>query len=286
MTIRVICLLLFVYACKRATPNGSSNQSDVKLGFADARLSEASGLVASINNPGFFWTINDSGNPAEVFLIDQHATIRLVCTLAAIKNRDWEDISIDRGTDGRNYLYVADIGDNSSQYECKMIYRFEEPALLKAKERTITQFDTYVFRMPDGKRDAETILIDPDTHELFLISKREDSVGLYRIPVPLSKDTMTLTKVMSMPFHQIVAGSVSSDGRKVLLKDYNNVYLWNRGADETLVQVLARIPIEIPYQREPQGEAIAWSLDGSDFYTLGESPFGRNASLIRHKGKM
>ena len=120
------------------------------------------GLAASATNPGFLWTLNDNGNPPEVFLIDQHARIRLVCKLPNVRNRDWEDIAIGAGPkEGKNYVYVADIGDNQAQYDFKVIYRFEEPVLSQEKEVVITEYDTLALRMPDGKRDAETILIDP-----------------------------------------------------------------------------------------------------------------------------
>ncbi len=39
----------------------------INKGIIDVRLMEASGLVESIANPGYLWSLNDSGNPAEVF---------------------------------------------------------------------------------------------------------------------------------------------------------------------------------------------------------------------------
>ena len=255
------------------------------LGHVERRLVEASGLVASIGNPGLLWTVNDDGKP-EVFLIDQQASTRLVCTLAHIRNRDWEDIAIGAGPDStKNYVYVADIGDNEAQYEYKFIYRFEEPQLAAEKAITITQFDTLILRMPDGKRDSETILIDHFTSDLFLITKREESVGLYTTPYPFAHDTLTLRKVMTLPFSKIVAGSISSDGQEVLLKNYNNVYYWKGTNGESFAQLLEKKPIELPYEREPQGEGIAWSRDGSEFYTLSEGTKKRPADLFVYKRK-
>lgn len=256
------------------------------LGQVDQRLAEASGLVASIANSGLLWTINDSGNPPEVFLIDQHAKINLVCTLSGVHNRDWEDIAIGAGpVRGKNYIYVADIGDNFAQYDFKFIYRFEEPKLAAEKEKTVTQFDTLVLRMPDGRRDAETILIDPVTNDLYLISKREDSVALYTTPYPFSHEILTLRKVMTLPYKEIVAGSITKDGKEVLLKDYDRVYCWERSSRESLPQVLAKKPVQLPYHREPQGEAIAWSRDGKRFYTLSEGTIMRPASLLVYTRK-
>ena len=254
------------------------------LGKVSKRLEEASGLAAGINNPGYFWTINDSGNPAEVFLIDDHANIKLVCKLLKATNRDWEEIRI--GSDsGKNYLYVADIGDNRAEYDLKFIYRFEEPVLTKAKEIIIENIDTLIITMPDGKRDTESVMIDPLTHDLYILSKREDSVGLYLSRYPFSKDTLVLDKILTMPFHNIVSGDISGDGREVLLKTYDEIYYWKKSGKENISELLTKAPIELPYSREKQGEAITWALDGSGFYTLGESPKDDRARLMFYKRK-
>jgi len=287
LEIKVLGALLFgaiLIGCDQKKNNTLA--SGTPLGAVDERLEEASGLVASHVNPGMLWTLNDSGNPAEVFLIDQHAKIRMVCTLLHCRNRDWEDIAIGAGpVAGKKYIYVADIGDNWAQYELKFIYRFEEPTLGPQTDVMITRFDTLSLRMPDGKRDAETILIDPFTNDLFLISKRENSVGLYTTPYPFSRQVIQLRKVMTLPFTKIVAGSISSDGTEILLKDYEKVYYWKRAVNESLADVFATKPIELPYEREPRGEAIAWSINGNAFYTLSEGMMGRSANLFIYKMK-
>lgn len=280
----LVILCLLTWKCK-SKKNESASISE-SLGRVDQRLDEASGLVSSIANPGMLWSINDSGNAPEVFLIDQHARTKMVCTLLGARNRDWEDIAIGGGPDSKkNYIYVADIGDNWGRYEFKIIYRFEEPKLETQSEVTITDFDTLLFKMPDGPRDAEAILIDPFDNDLFLISKSEDSVGLYTAHYPFRKDTTQLRKVLTMPFREIVAGSISQDGLEILLKDYKKVYYWKRSEEENLVETLARKPVELPYEREHQGEAIAWSDKRNEFYTLSESSMGMPAELLVYKIK-
>lgn len=275
---------LLVCGCDQGKKKNSDTISS--LGRVDQRLEEASGLVSSIANPGMLWAINDSGNPPEIFLIDQHAKTKLICTLFHGRNRDWEDIAIGAGPDPKKkYVYVADIGDNWGQYEFKFIYRFEEPTLGVQKEITITQYDTLVLKMPDGRRDTETILIDPFDNDLFLISKREDSVALYTAPFPFHKDTIVLRKVMILPFTKIVAGSISPDGTQILLKDYNKVYYWKRTIEENLPESFLKKPMELPYEREPQGEAIAWSSNENEFYTLSEGAMGNSANLFVYKLK-
>lgn len=282
----VLPLLVFGSLLLLSCNDKNKSAPGTPLGTVDDRLAEASGLVSSVVNPGFLWTINDSGNPAEVFLIDQQAKIRMVCTLLNCRNRDWEDIAIGGGPDAqKKYIYVADIGDNWAQYDLKFIYRFEEPTLGEQKNMTITKFDTLILKMPDGKSDAETILIDPFTNNLFLFSKSDDLVSIYEAPYPFSKDTLLLRKLKTIPFKKIVAGSISQDGTEILLKDYEKVYYWKRSASESLSDVFTRKPMELPYEREPQGEAIAWSLSGGEFYTLSERRMGNSANLFVYQLK-
>src|SRR5687767_4827760 len=61
------------------------------------RLEELSGLAASVANSGLLWTHNDSGNSAEVFLINDKLEIKLTCKLKGANNRDWEDIAVGPG---------------------------------------------------------------------------------------------------------------------------------------------------------------------------------------------
>ncbi len=196
-----------------------------------------------------------------------------------------EDIGIDIGNDGKPYLYIADIGDNSLQYDTKFIYRFEEPQLSPEQEAEIiiTELDTFILRMPDGIRDAETILIDPTNHDLFILSKLKDSVGLYRVPQLIPNDTLMVQKIVQLPLGLIVAGSFTRDGKHLLLKSYSRIFYWERVAGESLPQILTKSFEELPYQHEEQGEAIAWSNDGTEFFTLSESTLLEQASLIRYK---
>jgi hypothetical protein len=288
MNIR-IALVLLCFSCS-AHNNSSTPESILssafsgpqELGLIDEKLPEASGLASSVANPGSMWVINDSGNPAEVYLIDTTAHVTLTCKLN-VKNRDWEEVAIGPGPiNGKTYVYVCDIGDNNAIYDTKYIYRFEEP-IADQPTKSITLTDTLKIQMPDGRRDSEAILIDPLTKDLYLISKREDSVGVYKVPRPFTRQVMTAQKVAKIPFFQVVAAAFSPDGSEILLKDYDHVYYWKRSKDEPLEKVLLRKPAQVAYKREAQGEAITWKLDGSGYYTLSETNPGKPAYLRFYK---
>lgn len=279
---RFVFIFIIIVGCTE--PKEVLFKAGKPLGKVTKRLEEASGLAASINNPGYFWTINDSGNPAEVFLIDDHAKIKLVCKLTNATNRDWEEIRISRDK-GKNYLYVGDIGDNKAEFNLKFIYRFEEPQLTNANEMIIEDIDTLILKMPDGRRDTESIMIDPFTNDLYLLSKREDSIRLYLKQYPFLSDTLILDKMLTMPFHNIVSADISADGQEVLMKNYDKIFYWRKSGEESISQLLEKEPIMLPYKPEKQGEAITWALDGAGFYTLSESPNDEWASLMFYKRK-
>ena len=248
------------------------------------RLEEASGLVESIAQPNHFWTLNDSGHPAEVFLIDAKAQVKLVCKLEGIENRDFEDIAIAIDPrDGKRYVYAADIGDNQEKFKVKLIYRFEEPMLSTETEISITRFDTIKIVLEDRVRDTEAIMIEPKSNDLYLVSKREDSVRLYQVKFPFGKDTLTAKQMAILPFHKIVAANISTDGNEVLMKDYDKVYYWKNETNLSLTELLLTKPTELAYERERQGEAICWARDGKGFYTLSEAVRGEMGKLLFYK---
>lgn len=248
--------------------------------LTSSKLEEVSGIAMSVTNPGLFWVHNDSGNPAVVYLVDEDLKVRLACKLKGARNRDWEDIAIGQGPDRtKRYIYVADIGDNNANYALKHIYRFEEPVLgNRSGEILISNFDTITFKLEDGRKDTETIMVHPKTNEVYVVSKREKPVSVYELKYPFSKDTLTAKKVISLPLTQIVSGDFSPDGEEILLKNYDNIYYWNLDG-RAVAEGLKGDPAIINYTEEPQGEAIAFNLDGSGFYTLSEMITGEKTYL-------
>jgi hypothetical protein len=251
-------------------------------GQLERRLEEASGLAASFKNPGDLWVINDSDNPAELFLIDSTAKTKMVCKLKGIENRDWEDIAIGLGPKpGKKYVYVGEIGDNDARYQFKYLYRFEEPSLKNGAAQTISGVETLVIKMPDGKRDTEALLIDPSSNDLYIISKREEKSRVYLQKYPYPKDTLRPIKVLEFPFNWVTCGAISQNGREVFVKNYSNIYYWKRTNEKSLVELMAKNPVEILYTPEPQGEAMCLTPDDSGFYTISETREGKPLAKLK-----
>jgi len=254
------------------------------LGVLDSSLiDEASGLVGSKIHPHLLYTHNDSGGDADIYVLDTLGRYQGKIKLDGIKNYDWEDMAIGPGRDLHlSYVYVGDIGDNNAKRDRVQVYRFPEPAQIQ-KEVTV-QAETLSLRYPDGPRDAETLIVDPWSGDLFILSKRDTSNSLYRAPADqLGNGEVVMEKVMKLPITMAVAGDISVDGKQILIKNYWVVYYWQREEGESLPEALARKPVQLPYKPEPQGEAIAFSASGDRYYTLSESRFRVKPTLYQYR---
>jgi len=236
-------------------------------------INEASGLVASKVHPFLLYTHNDSGGEPAVYMIDTLGRYKGKIILDDIRNEDWEDIAIGPGKDrSLSYIYVGDIGDNNAKRDKILVYRFPEP--LQVQEQITVTPERITLTYPDGPRDAETLLVDPWSGDLLVLSKRDTSNTLYRATAKqLEAQEVLLEKVMKLPVTMAVGGDISTDGKQILLKNYWAVYYWEREENESLEEVFARTPAQLPYKPEPQGEAIGFSADGDRYYTLSESRF-------------
>jgi hypothetical protein len=269
-------LVLFFLSCKREekpvdpeSENFAETPTSKTVQPADD-LDEASGLADSFKQPGFLWSHEDAASPDELFLVNREGQIAGKIK-TPFTNFDWEDIAIGPGPQANEtYLYLGDIGDNAINLDIKRIYRFPEPASLTS---TITNYDRIQFRYPDGSRDAETLLLDPLTRDLFIVSKWEGQAHLYRLAYPQStSEVMMAEKVGNLTVGgDLTGGSISTNGREIIVRGYTAIYYWKRKVEEKVGDVLLRNPTKsLPYIFEPQGEAVCFDKDGKGYFTLSE----------------
>ena len=247
-------------------------------------IKEASGIIASRKNNGVLWTHNDSGDTNRIFALDSKGKHIGVFTIEGAVNRDWEDIATGPGPlENNQYIYIGDTGDNLSQYEEKYIYRFIEPAVEPGQAQTdvkIAGAEKITFRYPDGKHDAETLMVDPVSKDIFIVTKRENNVKVFRAPYPQStSEIITVEEVAVLGLTKVVGGDISPSGQEILLKTYDNIYYWRIGPERNLPEAFKNEPQILPYIKEPQGEAVSWAADGMGYYTVSEELFGLHSHL-------
>jgi len=238
-------------------------------------IREASGIVASRKNANVLWVHNDSGDGPRLYALDAKGKLLGVCSVRGAGARDWEDIAIGPGPEaGRHYLYVGDIGDNRARHPSVRVYRVPEPevnASTPFKTMAIGPAETIELTYPDEPRDAETLLVDPLTRDIYIISKRELFNYVYRAPYPQSTATpATMEHVAMLPWGLAVAGDVSPDGRRVIVRGPYNASIWQRPDGQPLWRAFKTESIGIPLMAEPQGEAIAFDGNGQGYFTLSE----------------
>ncbi len=235
--------------------------------ITDPDLIEVSGIA--IGSEGVVWAHNDSGSVPRIWALDVSGAVLQTVAISA-RNIDWEDISIGPGPDGATYLYLADIGDNLRRRASVMIHRFVEPG---PSDDRAEEIESLSVTYPGGPVDAESFFVDPRTGDSFILTKTPTGRSIaFRIPAGAwsqpSTEAQQVATIDLGPLSLVTAGSISPDGSLIALRTYLDVWLWERGAGETVADALRGVPCRAPAAAEPQGEALGF--DGTGYLTISE----------------
>lgn len=284
----LLSAFLLLIACKSNDPAAQDAQfasQPTAAVIQSGTVDEASGLADSRSQPGNVWIQEDSGNPAELSLLGYDGTLKGRLTIPNTTNRDWEDLASGPGPQaGINYLYIGEIGDNDAVHDVSYVYRLPEPASVNGPVGSV---DKISFRYPDGPRDAEALILDPQTKDIWIVSKRESNVHLYQLPYPQSTtETITATAYGELPLSYVTGGAISSDGSEVILRTYLGVYYWKRKSGQLLADALQKQSYrQLPYRIEPQGEGICFEKDNKGYFTVSERNNMASTSLYYYARK-
>lgn len=235
-------------------PTASAADGDEGFTIKDPRITESSGLAASRQHPGIYWTHNDSDDGAYLYAVDG-ATGETVATLTLTgvgRPRDVEAVSI--GPDDQ--IFVGDIGDNlGGAWDHVWIYRLPEPEELKDQTVRATQ---YVVEYSDGARDAESLVVHPRTGRAYIIDKNEAGGHLYEGPAKLSSSgTNVFEPVAAVPDLEATDAALSPDGERLVVRSYfgSLAYDWNDGR----IKRTGRLGVP----SLGQGESVTYTADGT-----------------------
>lgn len=247
-------------------------------------LNEPSGIADSKANPGYLWVQQDSGNPPGIELVKHNGDYLKSIHLSNVVNRDWEDMVLSIGPKpGLKYLYIAETGDNLMVHPDYAIYRLIEPA---AVTDTVLQVDKIAFFYPDGSHNAEAILVDPGTMDIYIITKNDLHSKIFRLLYPYSTtDINRVEEVGTLPYNFAVSAAMAPSGKEIVIKTYDAIYYYPRSTGETIMQSLSKKPVSLPYLQEPQGEAITFANNDSGYYTLSEKALASSIRLYFYKRK-
>lgn len=298
MKLPIFLLILFAIVACQNDPFGGRNYSNIPTStiFASGQktgeiqgpfVKELSGIAASRRNPGTYWVHGDGRKVTELYLIDSLGNKLATLRLPLDATQDCEDI--ETGTDvttGISYIYFADIGDNKKAFPKHFIYRIPEPVLTPGlpgpAELTADSIEKWIFQYPDNERfNAETLLRDPSTQDLYILTKANGGATLFRFPFPQhSNKVTTLERLGNLPIDKATAGNVSPDGTELLIKNKQTVYYWKGQKGMSLADLLQNgTPEKVPYQQEKQGEAICFNYGASGFFTSTERAKGLEQAI-------
>lgn len=252
--------------------------------LSDPALREVSGLVAS-RDDDVLWVHNDSGDGPRVYAIDHSGALLASFEVQGAEASDWEDIALGPGRRrGHDDLYVGDIGDNRKVRDTVAVYRFEEPILDREAPASpllvAGPAERLELRYPDGPHDAETLLVDPRSGDLFVVTKEATGrSGVYRAPAPLTPGSVAgLERVATLDLGLgglATGGDVSPEGDAIAVRTYLSVLVWGRAPGEGVGDALGRRPCAGPLTPEVQGEAVGFAPDGESYFTTSEGEGSR-----------
>lgn len=289
-----VCLLALSMMCalgqgKKPSPPRPPAPDPVRLlaFLAEKAVTESSGLAVSRRNPGVLWTHNDSGDTARLFATDRAGRALGIYEVPGAVNVDWEDMATGPG-DGENAtLYIGDIGDNNSVRNDTAVYRIFEPAVdihrTGVHEHTM-RAERFPYVYPDGKHDAEVLLVHPKTGEIYIISKTDTGQsGVYQFPQPLTRDrTVTLKRIATLTFTNplrfrgrnvgklATGGAFSADGLYVAVRTYTDAFEWRVLPGQPLEKTFAQPPRQIAVPWIGQFESLCYTPDGRALLTTSE----------------
>jgi hypothetical protein len=275
MNIMVLAGFCFIQASGRVSADCPEFQAGQVVGTVQhSSVNEASGIAPSRQNVNVLWVHNDSGDSARVFAMNTQGQHLGIFNLSGATAIDCEDIAIGPGSvPGKDYLYVGDIGDNNAVRTTGVrVYRVQEPVVDPDQSPvtiTLTGVETLTLKYPDGARDAETLMVDPATGDIYVVSKRETYSRVYVAAYPQAATT-TMTYVAQLPWGWATSGDISPLRTEIIIRGYGNASLWQIPDYGFLWNAFDALPCTIPLASEPQGEAIGFDAFGFGYFTTSE----------------
>ncbi|MCG9134207.1 hypothetical protein J5I95_21310 [Candidatus Poribacteria bacterium] len=222
-------------------------------------IRESSGIVASRQFEGVYWTLNDSGNPASLYATKLNGELIQEIAVKGSGNFDWEAL----GIDDKDQLWIGEIGNNSRlRFDLKVVV-VEEPNPFTETEAEVVA--SYPYRYPNENVDAEGLFIVEGIP--YIVSKERERAVLYRFPSLQADTKQTLESVGEFAGAKFVTGAgVSEDGTRLAVCTYDALWVYHDTASD-LTQMIQGTPWSLSHRF--YGEAVCF--DGNDLVLTNEA---------------
>lgn len=266
--------------------------------IASDDVTESSGVAASRCQPDVYWTHNDSGDGAFVYAFNLKGDNLGTWRVPGAENDDWEDIDEFKDDKGQCFLYIGDIGDNKGRRPGHTVYRITEPEVEAADADTLrdnakftANAETLKFVYPDGSHNAETMMVNPLTGDIYVLTKRMDGPAeVYKIAGDFDAANVVKAEkigevaVPSVPNGLLTGGDISPDGKRVAICDYTQAYeLKLKAGSSSLDEIWKEKPVPIDVGKLEQNEAIGYTADGNALIATSEKKHSPIVEIDRGK---
>ena len=258
-------------------------------------ITESSGIAASRCQNDVLWTHNDSGDDAFIYALNMTGESLGTWKVPNAQNIDWEDIAAYKDNSGKCFLYIGEIGDNRAKRPEHAVYRVPEP-VIKASDSSSDRKSPLMtenaevlrFTYPDFNQDAETLMVQPKTGDIYVVTKRVSGpAGVYRLRPAFGREDVTKAEkiaeisVPAIPNGFVTGGDISPDGRHVVICDYTRAYEWTLpDGDGKFDNIWTQEPASIELGKRSIGEAVSYNVDGTTIFATSEK---KNSPLITAK---
>ena len=220
----------FVIAAERANHTSrtdiyiTSLSNPIRVGRIQPKeLRESSGIIASRRYPGIYWSINDSGNPPDLFAIKVNGKGICRIRISSARNVDWEDIAID--ADGK--IYIGDFGNNSRRRRVLSIYCLDEPAPdVAPRVAKIKRLVRFTYPSKEIPFDCEAMFVRKGW--AYLISKEFHKARFWGIRLNSKAEAHPRIRYLGSLPHiaQVTAADISPDGKWVAVLSYFKIVVY------------------------------------------------------------
>ena len=227
--------------------------------YTHPEIQESSGIVASRQFEGVYWTLNDSGNPAALYATKLNGELIQEVAVDGSGNFDWEAL----GIDDKNQLWIGEIGNNSRlRFDLKVVVVAEPDPSTETEAKVIA---SYPYRYPNENVDAEGLFILEGVP--YIVSKERERAVLYRFPTLTPDTKQVLERVGEFTGARFVTGAgISEDGTRLAVCTYGALWVYH-GTTGDLAQTIQGTSWTLPHNF--YGEAVCF--DGYDLVLTNEA---------------
>lgn len=244
--------------------------------YTHPAIRESSGIVASRQFDGVYWTLNDSGNPAALYATRLNGELIQEISVQGSQNFDWEAL----GIDDQNQLWIGEIGNNSRlRTDLKLVVIAEPNPFTDIKAKVIAN---YPYQYPNENVDAEGLFVADGVP--YIVSKERERATLYRFPTLKTDTQHILERVGEFAEAKWVTGAgLSTDGTRLAVCTYDALWVYD-GTAGNFTQMIQGTPWGLPHNF--YGEAVCFedydlilTNEARDLYRLPQFWYEKEWSL-------